>query len=322
MLTMDRRAPARSRLVVGGVIGVTVLVALLVRFAFINQISGDYRTFVSPWYDQLKAGGFSALGADFSNYNPPYLYLLAAVTYLPVPKIIAINGISIVFDLLLAIYPNQISGGGSAQAGAGGFGAGTGGTGGAATGGGGQRGQGFGVATDSLTQNAPTFYQWINSGASTASSTASSTLWKYVGLAAASVMVVVVGVLAWLRRRPLTTAQIVVLATTLVLAVPFLLPQMHERYFFLADVLTIVMAMYVRHFWPVAVVVSLCSLLSYAPFLWNTTPVALPFVAFAEFLAVIATIWVFFVVFRDPDQESRMLRRPAGARNPADFAAQ
>jgi len=113
-----------------------------------------------------------------------------------------------------------------------------------------------------------------------------------------------------------------VLATTLVLAVPFLLPQMHERYFFLADVLTIVMAMYVRHFWPVAVVVSLCSLLSYAPFLWNTTPVALPFVAFAEFLAVIATIWVFFVVFRDPDQESRMLRRPAGARNPADFAAQ
>ena len=446
MLTMDRRAPARSRLVVGGVIGVTVLVALLVRFAFINQISGDYRTFVSPWYDQLKAGGFSALGADFSNYNPPYLYLLAAVTYLPVPKIIAIKGISIVFDLLLAmfaalivrerfprpalplltfavvlfaptvvvnsaawgqcdsiyaafclgslyflitrkpwwacvffalglsfklqaifflpvllivmvvnkqrllallavpavfalmllpaalagrdvsgllaIYPNQISGGGSAQAGAGGFGAGTGGTGGAATGGGGQRGQGFGVATDSLTQNAPTFYQWINSGASTASSTASSTLWKYVGLAAASVMVVVVGVLAWLRRRPLTTAQIVVLATTLVLAVPFLLPQMHERYFFLADVLTIVMAMYVRHFWPVAVVVSLCSLLSYAPFLWNTTPVALPFVAFAEFLAVIATIWVFFVVFRDPDQESRMLRRPAGARNPADFAVQ
>ena len=442
MLSLDRRAPARSRLLVGGVIGVTVLVALLVRFAFINQISGDYRTFVGPWYDQLKAGGFTALGADFSNYNPPYLYLVAAVTYLPVSKIIAIKGISMVFDVLLAmfaalivrerfprpalpllafavvlfaptvvvnsaawgqcdsvyaafclgslyflitrrpwwacvffalglsfklqaifflpvllivmvvnkqrlrallallavpavfavmllpallagrdlssllaIYPNQISGSGTGQAGAGGFGAGQGGAAGTAAGGG-QRGQGqgFGVASDSLTQNAPTFYQWIGSGASTA--------WEYLGLAAAAVLVAAVGALAWLRRRPLSAAHIVILATTLVLAVPFLLPQMHERYFYLADVLTIVMAMYVRRFWPVAIVVSLCSLLSYAPFLWNTTPVALPLVAFGEFLAVIATIWVFFGVFRDPNQEGGLLRRPAGARNPVDFAVQ
>jgi len=432
VLSLDRRAPARSRLLVGGVIGATVVVAVLVRFVFINQISGDYRAFVSPWYDQLKAGGFSALGGDYSNYNPPYLYLLALVTHLPVPKIIAIKSISMVFDLLLAmfaalivregfprpalplltfalvllaptvvvnsaawgqcdsiyaafclgslyflitrkpwwacvffalglsfklqaifflpillivmvvnrqrwtallavpavfalmlvpaalagrdissllsIYPTQVSGGGTGQAGLGG------GAGAAGGGGGGQRGQAFGASADSLTLNAPTFYQWVSAGASSA--------WKYVGLAAAAVAVAVVGALAWLRRRPLYAAHIVILATTVVLAVPFLLPQMHERYFYLADVLTIVMAMYVRRFWPVAIVVSLCSVLSYAPFLWNTTPVALPLVAFGEFLAVIATIWIFFDVFRDPDQESGLLRNPAGARNPADFAVQ
>ena len=100
MLTMDRRAPARSRLV----IAVTVVVAVLVRFVFINQVSADYRTFVSPWYDQLKAGGLSALDGDYSNYNPPYLYLLALATHLPLPKIIAIKGISMVFDLLLATF--------------------------------------------------------------------------------------------------------------------------------------------------------------------------------------------------------------------------
>ena len=438
MLTMNRRAPAGSRLVVGGVIAATIVLALLVRFVFINQVSGDYRTFVSPWYDQLKTGGFSALGADFSNYNPPYLYVLAAVTYLPLPKIIAIKGISMVFDLLLAmfaalivrdrfprpalplltfavvlfaptvvvnsavwgqcdsiyaafclgslyflikrrpwwacvffalglsfklqaifflpvllivmvvnrqrraallallavpavfalmlvpaalagrdvssllsIYPNQISGGGTGQAGAGGFGGGAGG-GGAAVGGVGQRGQGTGAAADSLTLNAPTFYQWITSGSSSA--------WKYLGPAAAAVLVAVVGLVAWLRRRPLCAAHIVILATAVVLAVPFLLPEMHERYFYLADVLTVVMAVYVRRFWPVAVVVSLCSLLSYAPFLWNSTPVALPLVAFGEFLAVIATVWIFFAVFRDSDQESRLLRRPVGVQNPADFA--
>ena len=46
--------------------------------------------------------------------------------------------------------------------------------------------------------------------------------------------------------------------------------------------------------------VSWCSLLSYAPFLWQRTVVALPLVSFAEFLAVIATGFVFVdVVLRD-----------------------
>ena len=434
VLTVDRRAPAHSRFVVGGVIGVTILLALLVRFLFINQVSGDYRTFVSPWYDELKSGGFAALGGDFSNYNPPYLYLLAAVTYLPVPKIIAIKGISMVFDVLLAmfaalivrerfprptlplvtfavvlfaptvvvnsaawgqcdsiyaafclgslyflitrkpwwacvffalglsfklqaifflpvllivlvvnrqrarellallavpavfavmllpallagrdltsllaIYPDQISGGGTAV-GAGGFGGGGGWYRWATRPGLRRRcGQPDPERADLLSMGDGERVHLLE--VPRARRGCGDGRWSPAcspGCAA-------------VRCPP---AQIVVLATTLVLAVPFLLPQMHERYFFLADVLTIVMALYVRHFWPVAVVVSMCSLLSYAPFLWNTTPLALPFVAFAEFLAVIATLWVFVVVFRDPDPESRLFRRPAGARNPVDSAVQ
>ena len=104
--------------------------------------------------------------------------------------------------------------------------------------------------------------------------------------------------MVFVRRRRLETAEIVVLATTVVLAVPFLLPEMHERYFYLADVLTVISAFCVRRYWPVAVVVTSCSLLSYAPFLWNRTIIALPLVAFAEFLAVIATVWLFVAVIR------------------------
>jgi len=274
-----------------------------------------------PWW----ACAFFALGLSFklqAIFFLPVLLIVLVVNRQRWASLLALLAVPAVFALmlvpavlagrdlssLLSIYPTQVSGGGAAAAG--GFDGGAAGAG--ATGG--QRGQGFGAAADSLTRNAPTFYQWVTAS--------TSTLWKYLGLAAAAAMVLFVGVLAWVRRGPLSTAQIVVLATTLVLAVPFLLPQMHERYFFLADVLTIVMAVYVRHFWPVAVVVSMCSLLCYAPFLWNATPLALPFVAFGEFLAVIATIWVFFVVFRDPNQESGLLRHPAGARNPADFAVQ
>ena len=439
----DRLTRPQSRLLLGAVAGLTVVLAIVVRFAFINQVSGDYRSFVSPWYDQLASSGFAGLGSSFSNYNPPYLYLLAAVTYLPLPKIVAIKAISMLFDVVLAgfaalivrerfrrpllplvtfaavlfaptvvinssawgqcdsvyaafclgslyflirrrpwwaciffalglsfklqaifflpvliivmvvnkerlrallavpavfavmllpaaiagrdmvsllsIYPDQITTGGTAT----GFrsnAAGSVGRGGVG-GGGGDGFQGFGPggaqvggSNSDLTQNAPTFYQWLGSGA--------STVWKYIGLVAAGLMVLFAGVVSWPRRRRLTTAEIVVLATTLVLAVPFLLPQMHERYFYLADVLSIVMAFFVRRYWPVAILVSLCSLLSYAPFLWGSTPVALPLVAFGEFLAVLATLWVFLSIMRDPEQSALIRVIPGGQRNGVESAGQ
>jgi len=406
------------RLTTWAAIVAIVCTAFAVRFLFIDQVSGDYRAFVSGWYDYLDAnGGFAAVGADISNYNPPYLYLLAAVTYLPLSKIVAIKMISMVFDVLLAafaalivrqrfphpvmpllcfavvlfaptvvvnsaawgqcdsiyaafclgslyfllrnkpwwaaaffgvalsfklqaifflpvliivlvvnrqrllallavpaafavmlvpailagrdlgsllmIYPHQVSTGGTATAGTGFSGGGSGagqlarGGSGAPPGSTGARGFGQpGGSGNALTQNAPTFYQWLGSSA--------GAIWKFLGLAASALVVAGAALATWLRRRPLTSAEIVVLATTVVLAVPFFLPEMHERYFYLADALTIVMAFYVRRYWPVAVLVSACSLLSYAPFLWQKTIVALPLVAFAEFLAVIAT-GLFFV---------------------------
>lgn len=418
------------RPVVPVALALIVLAALAARHLFVDEVSGDYRMFVGPWYDELAAnGGFAAVGTDIANYNPPYLYLLAGATYLPLPKILAIKLISVVFDVMLAafaalivrrhfpgpliwlscfaavlfaptvvvnsaawgqcdsvyaafclgslyfllrqkpwwacvffgialsfklqaifflpvliivlivnrrrvlallavpatflmllipaalagrdwaslltIYPNQVDSGGSAG-GVGPFGVGRFGGGGGAVGGGGA------TATSSLTQNAPTIFQWVTSGSSTE-------VWKYLGLGAAALVVAAIGTAVLLHRRPLSEPQILVLATSVVLAVPFFLPEMHERYFYLADVLTIVTAFYVRRFWVVAVVVSWCSLLSYAPFLWQRTVVALPLVSFAEFLAVIATGFVFVdVVLRD----GSLLRRRAGRRRPVDSAVQ
>lgn len=393
--------PARSprpRLLVPAVVGLIAIAAVAVRLLFVNEVNSDYRVFLSPWYDALASGGgFAAIGREIGNYNPPYLYLLAAATYLPVPKIVAIKLLSIAFDLVLAafaglivrrsfspwtavlafavvlatpsvlinsgvwgqcdsiyaafvvgslyfllrarpwwaciffglalsfklqavfflpvllivllvnrqrllavlaipatfaamlvpawlagrslsslltVYPNQI---------------GTGGTGGGAGRSGGAGPAGPSTGLGSWTKNAPTFYQWV-SGA---------TGWVILGAILAATILAGAAWLAW-RARPLATGQIVVLAAALVLAVPFFLPEMHERYFYLADVLTVVAAFHVRRFWPVAVVVNLCSVLSYAPFLWNRTPVALPLVAFAEFLAVLVTLGVLVRVLVEP----------------------
>ena len=141
-------------------------------------------------------------------------------------------------------------------------------------------------------------FQWIAS---------TSSVWKYLGLTMAGLVTLAIATAAFLRRQKLDPAHIVVLATTVVLAVPFFLPEMHERYFFLADVLTIVLALYVRRYWLVAVVVSACSLLSYWPFLWSQTPVSLPLVAVAELLAMVTTALVFVNVVA-PGGDGRLLR--------------
>jgi Gpi18-like mannosyltransferase len=82
-----------------------ILLALLLRVNFLFIETADYRVFLSGWYDFIKThGGIKALGYPFSDYTPPYLYLLVLATYLPFQKIVAIKLISILFDFICAIF--------------------------------------------------------------------------------------------------------------------------------------------------------------------------------------------------------------------------
>ncbi len=104
--TVASRTPKRPGGQRAAAIGLAVLlvaVALLIRWPLRNEVSGDYRSFVSPWFDTLNSQGFAALGQTFSDYNPPYLYLLLGATTLPGPKIIAIKLVSVLFDLVLGM---------------------------------------------------------------------------------------------------------------------------------------------------------------------------------------------------------------------------
>ena len=53
-----------------------ICLGLCVRIAAYPFISDDVRISVQPWYDEFCKHGFSMLATDFSNYSPPYLYLL------------------------------------------------------------------------------------------------------------------------------------------------------------------------------------------------------------------------------------------------------
>jgi Gpi18-like mannosyltransferase len=116
-----------------------------------------------------------------------------------------------------------------------------------------------------LTANAPNVYAFLPV------TTRLDTL-RTLGYVFAAVLVL--GVLYTLiaSRVPLDARRIVTAATLFALLVPFVLPGMHERYFYLADVLTVVLAFYRPRLWFLPVLVQAASLLSYLPFLFWQEP--------------------------------------------------
>jgi Gpi18-like mannosyltransferase len=72
---------------------------------------------------------------------------------------------------------------------------------------------------------------------------------------------------------------VIATATLFSIAMPFFLPGMHERYFFLADVLTVIYAIGRPRRWPVPLLVQAASLICYEPYLLGgRTPPMLPLI--------------------------------------------
>ncbi len=75
----------------------------ILRLFMFNEISGDFGNFLSPWLSQIRNnGGFLALKNSFSDYTPPYLYIMAFITYLPFQDIYSLKMISVIFDFICA----------------------------------------------------------------------------------------------------------------------------------------------------------------------------------------------------------------------------
>ena len=401
------------RIIANCTLGMLFLLAVALRVSLYHVETSDYTVFLSQWYDFIQThGGFAALKYAFSNYNTPYLSLLALTTYLPVPKLIAIITLSVVFDgvlglfaylilrlryrrsyasvigvlvilfaptifinsaawgqsdaiytafclgslyfllkerpawacvffglaisfklqamfflpvllmlllkrklsmkylalipavfllmlapafiagrdvwSLLTIYVGQITsagvGGGTVQFNGRGSGQFNGGGIGPFNGNGIGRFNGVGpggggFSSSSLTLNAPSFYQWLPASA--------PEYWKWVGIFLAVMFVVIMCFLIVASKKQLTSAIILKVALVFALAIPFLLPEMHERYFYLADVLSIIYAFYFPRYFFIAVIMQLCSLLSYAPYLLHTQIVNLAYVAVAVLVITI-----------------------------------
>ena len=77
--------------------------AMLLRAACLNYTSTDYTDFLARWVNFFRNnGGFAGISENLGDYNVPYLYVLAAISYSDIPDLYLIKLFSILADVLLA----------------------------------------------------------------------------------------------------------------------------------------------------------------------------------------------------------------------------
>ena len=92
-------------------------------------------------------------------------------------------------------------------------------------------------------------------------------LWSKVGVLLAFAFMIVVLVWLFAKRKELTNEIVLGAALLLCLGIPFILPHMHDRYFFVADVLSLAFAVAFPKLFIVPVLVQFGSLLGYHAYL-------------------------------------------------------
>ncbi len=103
--------------------------------------------------------------------------------------------------------------------------------------------------------------------------------------------------LAWVlvygfKRYAITPRVLIISALVSVALVPFLLPKMHDRYFYPADVFSLVAAFFIPEMWFVPIAYQVVSLVSYQPYLFATDPQkVIPLMTLINTLTIAFLLW-------------------------------
>lgn len=104
----------------------------------------------------------------------------------------------------------------------------------------------------------------------------------------------------WRANFPLTHRYIILTAFTSLALVPFLLPTMHERYFYPADVFSLAAACFIPEIWFVSIMYQVISLLSYTPFLLGVnSQKVIPIAALLNTLTIGFLLWKQWKIARE-----------------------
>ncbi len=143
---------------------------------------------------------------------------------------------------------------------------------------------GQGGTFNRASMNAANFYFFVaDSGYKTA---------LLIGIPLAALLLLI-WVLVYGRKAAAFTQNILVLTALISVALtPFLLPKMHDRYFYPADVISLIVVFFVPGTWFVPIAYQIISLLSYTPFLFDVRPQGfIPIALLINFPTICFLLW-------------------------------
>lgn len=136
-----------------------------------------------------------------------------------------------------------------------------------------------------LTLNAPSLYQWLPQS--------EFAMFNRAGIIfAASVTILFIYIIVR-GKNNIGGNEIIKIVFLFSLLTPFLLPQMHERYFFPADVFSIIYAFYLPRFFFIPIGMQAVSFLGYKPYLWGGSP-NFPLLSLAILAIIVLVSWDLF----------------------------
>ena len=131
-----------------------------------------------------------------------------------------------------------------------------------------------------LTMNAPTLYQWI------------SNHYYYpvchIGVAVTLLITCLFMFIIHKSKINIKEETVIKLSLAFSLIIPYFLPKMHERYFFPADIISIIYAFYYPRKFFIPVLINIASLFSYFPFLFGSPFIPLSYLALILLITIIA----------------------------------
>jgi Gpi18-like mannosyltransferase len=114
----------------------------------------------------------------------------------------------------------------------------------------------------------------------------------FIGIPLAALLLLIWVLLYGRKVYPLTPNILVFSALLSVALTPFLLPKMHDRYFYPADVFSLIAAFFIPGTWFLPIAYQIISLLSYMPYLFALRPQGfIPAAAWLNFLVICFLLW-------------------------------
>lgn len=89
-------------------LGAMTLIGLLIRLLLRTVTTDDWVMYWDPWISDLKEMGFSYLATDRYDYTPTFIYILWAISKLPVNPMTAYKGLHIVLDFVAAAIMGKL----------------------------------------------------------------------------------------------------------------------------------------------------------------------------------------------------------------------